>query len=291
MSSAQEIRSNIAKCEEGIKIADARLKSNAEQIRVREEQRKAWRERRDRANQDWENGRAARQREQEGWDRRVQDTTNAKGGEERHWNNCASWDQVGGGRNHWCSNDFGAGWYHSHAGGQAGCPKGQGKGICKKDEGLRRREAEHEHGGRPRNWEEPRFTENDPGEVQLDTTPLTIGCCNNMTNVIGSQVSSSTIQQSNNCLSNLQDELRTKKAEEEALARIPPAAPPAPPAAPPASPASPAPAAGTTTSASTVAGTAVDAEPDNKNMIMLIVALLVCCCLSMIVAVLMMMIM
>jgi membrane-associated HD superfamily phosphohydrolase len=223
MSVSQKLKSNIAECERGIALADARLKSNAEQIRVREEQRKAWRERRDRANDTWEREKSQRVDAQKAWDRRRDEIAEGKRGEQRHWNNCvATWECDAGRHHDWCRNDFGDGWYHDGKDQNCGVCGKHGctacKGICKKDDGLRRREAENELGRRPDDYNAPRFTENDPGEVQLDTTPLTIGCCNNMTNVIGSQVTSSTIQQSNNCLTNLQSDYKKAEQEEKAAA-------------------------------------------------------------------------
>jgi hypothetical protein len=50
---------------------------------------------------------------------------------ETPWNNCAVWlETTPGKHDDWCRNDFGS--HATHVGqGQHGCPKGQGKGVCK----------------------------------------------------------------------------------------------------------------------------------------------------------------
>ena len=223
MSAAAELKKNIAECEKGIAIAAARLKGNEEKIKTREADRLAWRNKRDAAETKWERESRERGKAQEDWERRVNEKAEQKRGDQKKWNSCvATWDCDAGKHNDWCRNDHGEGWYHSGkdqdcgACGKHGCT--QCHGICKKDDGLRRREAESEIGQKPANYNEPRFNQQDPGEVQLDNTPLTIGCCNNQANIIGSELKDTVINQSNNCLSNLKDDVKKAEAADKAAA-------------------------------------------------------------------------
>ena len=310
MSSAESIKRAMAACENGIKALEARVKTNGELVKARDTEYNTWRSRKDAAEEKWNRENSDRQNAQNEWERRVKDKAEEKRGEQRRWNNCTpTWDADAGKHDDWCRNDIGDGWYH--AGKECGkgpCGfwnQGSCKGICKKDDGLRRREAEKEIGARPANYNEPRFSQQEPGQAQLDTTPITVGCCANQTNIIGSELKDSTINQQNNCLSNMQNEYDKKKAEEKAAAdkaaadkaaadkaaankaaadKVAAAAPkPASSAALTSSPSAPA-ATGTSTSVS------IDKTDENKKMVLIIAAILAVICCSVVLLVVFMMI-
>jgi len=299
MSSADAIKVAMDSCQKGIETLQARVKQNGELTAAKERERREWNTQKGAHEHKCNVDRGNTESSQRDWDNRRNDIYNSKNDEEQKVRNgsCSNF------QGHWCQNDFGNGWEHKRNDTNwANC----GHVVCKKTHDQKMHEANdqtsRERGGRPGNFHCPGFPKPWPGDAQLDTTPITVGCCANQTNVIGSQLTDSSIQQNNNCLSSLQDDYRIKKAEEEALAKVAADKAAAEKAAAEAaankattdkvvaSKDSKTPPPSNSASGSATSETKeVEEEKDNKNMIMLIVAILICCCLCISILALMMM--
>ena len=92
--------------------------------------------------------------------------------------------------------------------------------ICSRNDDTATREANDkttiERGPRPADYTEP--WPQDPAPIQQNQTPITIACCANVSNIIGSQVTSSTISQYNNCLEDRKNAVKT--AEQAAAEKV-----------------------------------------------------------------------
>jgi hypothetical protein len=304
MSSSDAIKAAMESCQKGIETLQARVRQNGELTAAKERERGEWNTQKGAHEHKCNVDRGNTQAAQRDWDNRRNDIFNSKNDEEQKVRNgsCSNF------QGHWCQNDFGNGWEHKRNDTNwANC----GHVVCKKTHDQKMHEANdqtsRERGGRPGDFHCPGFPRPWPEDAQLDTTPITVGCCANQTNVIGSQLNDSSISQNNNCLSSLQDDFRIKKAEEEALAKVAADKAAADKAAAEAaaqaaankpkssSPSSNKPEAVAAASSSggvasaTETGETEEEPQDNKNMIMLIVALLICFCLCISVVALMMM--
>jgi len=167
--------------------------------------------------EEWKKKRDQRVREQQEWENNVNQRAESKRGDSRQWNNCvATWECDAGRHDDWCRNDFGDGWYH--AGKEQNCGActiwgcSQCHGICKKDDGLRRREAISEIGRRPDNFNETEPRRPSPPEQNM--TPNNITCCANVTQVVASNINDSLIKQMNDCKSSLNDKYQVEKEKE-----------------------------------------------------------------------------
>lgn len=294
MSSSEAIKAAMESCQKGIQLLEARVKQNGALTSAKEEERKGWQGRKTTHETNCNNTRNERNNQRADWNRRYNEEKNARRGDkERRSGACGS---VPG-----CPSGFHetSSWYDW---GNWSCNR-----ECTRTDGDADRVARERVGAEPSEHHCQPFPEAWPGDAQLDTTPITLGCCANQTNVIGSNLNDSSIQQNNNCLSSLQDDYRIKKAEEEALKAAADKAASDRAAADKAAAdkaASDRAAAATNKTATTnntaeptkeVASLTSDtessseAETDNRNMIMLIVAILICCCLCVSVLALMMM--
>jgi len=121
--------------------------------------------------------------------------------EKRSWNNCVGWNETSAGKhNDWCINDVGQGW--EHTGQEGSCSLGLGKGLCQRTpEKVKADMPEYYGSARP-----VPFTETQPvrppNPPYVTVPPVT--CCSNMTNVIGSTLTSSNINQLNECKSSVE---------------------------------------------------------------------------------------
>ena len=202
--SAEDAKIALKACEEGIALMKAQQKANQVLVDDYNKNLTAWEAKKSTADTTWASENSTRIKAQEQWDANVSAKAEEKRKDEQIWNNCAIWDETSAGKHtNWCVNDKGEGWYHSGQAGQAGCPKGQGKGMCKKDDALRLREAKSELGARPVNYQEPKFSETKPTTPSQNQTAINVACCANVLNVVGSDVTDSNIQQQNDCAKDL----------------------------------------------------------------------------------------
>lgn len=229
--SLQEIKSNIAGCENGIKIAEARLKGNEEKLKHKNLERDAWRVRQNTHNSKHEGERTKREQEIQKWNTRYQAIRDNLA-KQRQDGSCAAAGNCGNSNcpSGWVNDGSVHGWQGNCdiclgiLCAQTGC-----RVKCRKPDDVLDREAREgasttvvkgQGGGviqtpKPDPYVVPAFTETDPGEVQLDNTPLTIGCCNTVTTIMGSELKDSDIKQQNDCLGNLQNTYQ--QAEKDAV--------------------------------------------------------------------------
>ncbi len=212
MSSSEAIKIAMAACEKGVAALEARVKTNGALVEAKEKERLAWSEQQNTHNTNCNNETTNRQTAQRSWDDRRTEIYNSKNNEEQNVRNRSCSNFQGS----WCQNDYGNGWEHKRNDTDwANC----GYVVCKKTHDQKMNEAtsqvSNERGGRPGDYVCPAFRDY-PGDAQLDTSPITVGCCANQTNIIGSELKDTAIQQQNNCLSNLQNDLNAaQKAEAE----------------------------------------------------------------------------
>ena len=199
-----QLKETLEECKKGIELLRARVKTNGALVEDRNTRYKAWEARRDAANNKWNEENTNRQNAQRDWDNRKNEIRNHLLAEDK-WMGCG-----GCGTNRGCD-----GGYQFNRNEMCG---GLCQSVCRRNWDTAERDADNwirgERGHRPGNYNEPKFSEGAPDPAQLDTTPITVGCCANQTNVIGSELTDSTITQNNNCLSSLQS--KYDKAEEDA---------------------------------------------------------------------------
>lgn len=223
--SSENAKRALEACEKGVELMIATAKSNQEitndyNNRLIPEYNAKWDE--------WKKRKEQRRRDIDDWENKVNQRAESKRDDSKQWNNCvATWECDAGKHHDWCRNDFGDGWYHAGKNQNCGACTifgcSQCHGICKKDDGLRRREAISEIGNRPADFNET--------EPQRPTTPeqndtnINIACCANITQILASQINDSAITQANDCMSNLrqgyddavrkEEEERKRKEDEE----------------------------------------------------------------------------
>lgn len=245
MSSAQDIKNAMEACQKGIKVLEARVATNSELVKARDTSYNEWRASKDAHQTNCNNEREERNRKREEWETNFNNEKNArKGDTEHHDGACGSFRG--------CSSGF----YETEYWYDAGSWKCNRK--CRRRDEDAERIARDKYGNKPGEYECQPFPEEEPGQAQLDTTPITVGCCANSTNIIGSDLQDVTITQQNSCLSNLQNEYDKKKKDEEANV-----------------------AAKAETNRVAAPEPAADKAAADKNKRMLIIAaiVLVCCCL------------
>lgn len=193
-------------------------------------------------------------------------TKNALRNERRHWNNCVVWNETSAGRhNDWCQNDTGMEWHVGQDG--AGCAWGWGKGLCGYSDGQVDRIANERCG--TGYFVKPDVPPQPPLKEQ-NKTPFTLNCCANFTQVVGSTLEDTTINQENQCMANLQE--KVKQAEIQATSTAPPKV--VQTTSPPAS---------TQKKQTETKSSTTEKEQDNMNMyiiIFIIISCLICMSLS-----------
>ena len=125
------------------------------------------------------------------------------------WNNCILWNNVGG-HDDWCSNDLGGSWNEIGAG-QYGCAWGQGKGLCRRTQDQINMIV-NQQCPQPNYQSYPQ----QPIEGALksqNTTPVQINCCTNISTIVGSNVSGTSIDQANNCINQLGSQINNIKSQ------------------------------------------------------------------------------
>ena len=125
------------------------------------------------------------------------------------WNNCILWNNVGG-HDDWCSNDLGGSW-NEIGSGQYGCALGQGKGLCRRTQDQINMIV-NQQCPQPNYQSYPQ----QPIEGALksqNTTPVQINCCTNISTVVGSNVSGTSIDQANNCINQLGSTINNIKSQ------------------------------------------------------------------------------
>lgn len=140
---------------------------------------------------------------------------------------------------------------------------------CQRNDETSRNEAtnntNNERGAKPGNFNDPEFSEQQPTEPQQNQTPINIACCANVTSIVGSDVSDTTINQANDCLKSKEDAV----VAAEAKAALPP-----PVVQPPASTVIPTTTSSTTTTPASTTTTA-STTSKNKYIIMIIVCIII----------------
>lgn len=263
--SAEDAKRALKACEDGIALLTAQQKANQALVDDYNKNLTAWQARKNTADDKWTRENSDRIKAQEQWDANVNAKAEQKRNDSSNWNNCVVWNETSAGKHDdWCRNDKGdSGWYHAGQDG-AGCAWGWGKGVCKKNDDLRLREAKSELGPRPANYQEPKFSETKPTESAQNQTAINVACCANTLNVVGSQVTDSNIQQQNDCAKDL-------KAKAAGTPPPPAGTPPPPPAGTPP--------AGTSNVVKSTSTPVSSAKP-NRRMLMVIVLVIISLILS-----------
>ena len=209
MSSAESIKRAMEACEKGIKTLEARVKTNGELVKAKEDERARWRGEEGAHKNNCNNENNNRQAAQGNWDNNFGRRKRELEAQDHH-QHCHVMGPANSGR---CDGDF----YEN----RRECCNRDGWGTCWSEKKICRRHghsadsiARRELGERPPNFQCPPFPKPYPGDAQLDQTPITVGCCANQTNIIGSTLDNSLINQQNNCLSSMQNDYDKKKKEE-----------------------------------------------------------------------------
>lgn len=223
--SLQKINNNIAECKKGIEIAEARLKSNNELLKSREKDREAWRNRKNTHNAHHEQERVNRENAIKKWQAKYDQIRDSLSKQRQDGSCAAAWN---------CGNsNCPSGWINDGSvhGTQGNCDICLGIACaqtgcrvkCRKPDDVLDREAREITASqplkfpwgevglglgypKPDKYDPPAFTETEPGDIQLDNTPLTIGCCNNIATILSSDLKDADIQQQSECLGNLQQQ-------------------------------------------------------------------------------------
>jgi hypothetical protein len=137
-------------------------------------------------------------------------------------------------------------------------------------------QAVNDNGNRPSDFNDPQPQNNPPTPPAQNTTNVQIKCCANLTNIIGSEITDSTISQQNSCMESLKTQLNQAKANEDAV-KVTSTTPSA------------------TTSAATQVQDKIDklnkttnSTPTNSNNIKYLIAgggVLFCCCMTILILV------
>lgn len=212
--SVADAKAALKACEDGIALMTAQQKSNEVLTSDYNSRLASWESRKTTHNNNWGNSERDRQNAQASWDTRYNEwyshlrkVYNAGCGL------CGSNPGCPGG-----SNDVGNdgcetncvwfGWPINKNACTAGCNR-----RCQKNEETARNESitntNNERGGRPGNYNEPKFSESEPVKPAQNLTPINIACCANTVSIVGSQVDSNKISQQNDCLQNKQAAVAT----------------------------------------------------------------------------------
>jgi len=201
-----EAKRSLEACENGVNQMIAISKSNQEKVNYHNdtlisEYNRKW--------DDWKNRRDQRGREQQDWDRRYNEERNARRGDkEGRSGACGSVPGCPGGFREVSS------WYNW---GNASCNK-----ECQRNDDDADRIAREKNGNKPGDFNETEPQR--PSPPEQNNSNINISCCANITQIIASQVNDSTINQANDCMSNLRqgydnavvkEQEETKRKEEE----------------------------------------------------------------------------
>ena len=208
MSEVEDAKRALKACEDGIALITAQQKSN--QALVDDYNKRTIEV--VNAQNTWGKNKKIREDSQISWDNKKKEIYD-NNQEEKLWLHCTSTFDNDDKRNKWCINDFGQGWEYSRNNRKCDqvrpCSLGFCKGFCQKTDVKRWDEAVKqvikEIGPRPANYNEPK--PQNVAEIKQNQTPINIACCAATTNIIGSEVTNSTITQENNCLQNKKSEL------------------------------------------------------------------------------------
>ena len=201
-------------CNSGLDQIKAMIRSNQSLVDDFNSRHSAWESKRDTANALWNTKNTARQNDQSNWDNDYNNILRSKQ-QEVHNAGCG-----GCGTNPGCA----SGWHES---GHHGCGfwNGQCERECMQNDDTARNNARTQKGNnRPSNYNEPQFSDTEPTMPAENTTNVSIHCCSDVQNIIGSQITNSDLTQQNDCASKL-------KKDYDNLNNAPPSAPP-PPAPP-----------------------------------------------------------
>lgn len=214
--SVADARAALQACENGVALITAQQRSNQALVDNDNQRRRAWEERRNIFNTTRNRNKNARENAQRDWDNRYNEWYRDR----RNIFN-AGCGLVGS--NPGCpsgSNDVGHDGCWTNCVG-SWCTAGHNR-RCQRTEETSRTESinntNRERGPRPDNFNEPEFSEIEPRPSAQNQTPINITCCANVTSVIGSQVTDSTIEQQNNCLQTKRNEVNAAAAAAEAAA-------------------------------------------------------------------------
>ena len=155
------------------------------------------------------------------WHQCVFNKTNEYKNMRRSWNNCVVWNETHAGRhNDWCQNDTGMEWHVGQEGG--GCWGGQGKGVCGYSDNQSATYARRDCGLEPSAPNLP--AQPNQGQFphrQQNLTPLTLNCCANYAQVVGSSMDDSVINQSNQCIAGLEQKINDLQNQPETTTPAP----------------------------------------------------------------------
>ena len=138
------------------------------------------------------------------------------------WNNCTAWTNVNG-HDDWCETDMygkglGSGWHQIGAGGY-GCLGGWGRGVCgRTDDGINR--LVNNACPSPNYQQYPQQPQSGALKEQ-NTTPVQINCCANISTIIGSNVTNTSIGQANDCVNQLASKVDTLKNQSSTTTQPP----------------------------------------------------------------------
>jgi hypothetical protein len=133
--------------------------------------------------------------------------------ERRNWNTCTVWNETSPGKhNDWCQGDTGLEWHVGQDGNNqwwaGGCLVGQGRGICGNSDRQVEQKALSACGPEPQRpiLPQPPSPDQFPRR-EPNLTPFTLNCCSNYAQVVGSTLDSTSINQSNQCIADLEKQI------------------------------------------------------------------------------------
>jgi hypothetical protein len=192
--SAADAKKALDACEEGIKLLAAQQVANQALVDSDNANRIAWEGRRNTANANWSAGDLARKKAQAEWQHRFDQSKIERINKQCGQTGCDS------------------GWVRLDT---PECHKDKGKAsyaVCQRTDDTAR---EHAGGPKPPDFNDPGFSEGEPGKSAQNTTPINIACCANVATVIGSDVKDTMITQQNSCLKDKKDAVVAATAKEE----------------------------------------------------------------------------
>ena len=208
--SVADAKAALKACEDGIALITAQQKSNQVLTDDYNDKLRAWESRRNAANNEWDRLNTQRQNSQRDWDNRFKDIL-------RRWADEKVNAGCGG-----CGTNPGC-WSGWREVGQHGCGwlNGQCEHECRRNGDLAQSETfnqiKREKGDRPGDYNEPKFSEGKPEPPAQNLTSIDLACCANVSNIVGSQVDQTIINQQNNCLQDKRSEIE-KAIQQEAAA-------------------------------------------------------------------------
>lgn len=150
---------------------------------------------------------------------RVANWTQCRHDKTNHYRNesakasCWAWHETTPWRhNDWCQGETGFGWHVGQDGNnnlsQGGCVPGWGRAICANTDAQVEAKVQRDCGPEPQRPSIPaaptpdQFPKREP-----NLTPFTLNCCSNYAQVVGSTLDSTSINQSNQCIADLQQQI------------------------------------------------------------------------------------